>query len=166
MKQTEQKRYPIKFTNMTLVVIIIALVLCAACFALSTWRFVGFLQSGDLSSVYEWIEYAILFLASTLFALFLSAMLVRSQYLITDRQIILQLGILQSKYDIQKICSVHLFKGSNKLALYFDNYHNQFATITVNDSWFDDFIKTLLSKKPGIEFSFSTAEEESENKRK
>lgn len=166
MSQSENKRYPFQFTPAMLVAFGLALCLCAACFGLTTWRFVGFLQSDNLSSVYEWIQYAILFFVSILFSLLVTAMLIRSQYVITDTQIILQFGLIKTKYDIKSIYSVHLFQGSNKLAVYFDDYHTKFTNIVVNKSWYDDFIKTLLERKPKIEFTFSTAEEEQVNKKK
>lgn len=160
MKQENNKYYPFQFTNMTLVFMAIALLLCVACFAVTTWRFIGFLQTGDLSSTYSWLQFIILYLATVLLAILITAMLVRSQYVITDKQVIVQFGFIKTKYEIKGIFSIHLFKGSNRLALYFDDYHTKYTMVAVNPSWYDEFIKTLLAIKPSIEFSFSSADEE------
>ena len=62
--------------------------------------------------------------------------------------------------------SVHLFRGSNKLAVYFDDFKTKYVVIVVKEKWYDDFIKTLTARNERIAFSFSTAEEEEEVKRK
>lgn len=166
MDQTENKHYPFQFTNQMIFIFAVALLLCAACFGVSTWRFVGFLQSGDLTSFYSWLQYIILYLVSILLAVLITAMLIRSRYTVTEKQIILQFGLIKSKYEIKSIYSVHLFQGSNKLALYFDDYHTKYTVVVVNRSWYDDFVKTLLERKPSIEFTYSTAEEEAAEKKK
>lgn len=124
------------------------------------------LQSGDLASFYSWLQYIILYLVSILLAVLITAMLIRSRYTVTEKQIILQFGLIKSKYEIKSIYSIHLFQGSNKLALYFDDYHTKYTVVVVNRSWYDDFVKTLLERKPSIEFTFSTAEEEAAEKKK
>ena len=52
------KKYAFRFSAVMLAVLIAGLVLCAACFALTTWQFTGFL-TGDVSSFYEWVKYAL-----------------------------------------------------------------------------------------------------------
>ncbi len=166
MEQQEIKRYPFKFSPLMIVVFALGLALCAASLCLTTWNFIGFLQSDELGSIYSWIQYVLLYLFGGLFAVLILAMLIRSQYILTDRQLILQFGIIRSKYEISGICSVHLFKGMNKLAVYFDDFRTKYMMIVVKDSWYDDFVKTLLARKPSIGFSFSSPEEEEELKKK
>lgn len=110
MDQTENKHYPFQFTNQMIFIFAVALLLCAACFGVSTWRFVGFLQSGDLASFYSWLQYIILYLVSILLAVLITAMLIRSRYTVTEKQIILQFGLIKSKYEIKSIYSIHLFR--------------------------------------------------------
>ena len=155
------KKYPFKFTPFMLAVFYVALVLCAAGFGLTTWRFIGFLGDGA-DSVYQWIQYVILYFVSVFFSAVIVALLIRSQYVLTEDRLILQFGFIKQKYEIKSIYSVHLFKGLNKLA----DFRTKYTVIVVKEIWYDDFVKELMRRKPGIGFSFSTPEEEEEMKNK
>ncbi len=164
-KSEQTKRYPFKFSAAMLALFIAALVLCVAGFALTTWRLVAFLSEGG-DSIYSWIQYIILYFVSVFLAVLIVSMLIRSQYVITDKQLILQFGFIKTRYDIKTIYSVHLFQGAKKLAVYFDDFQTKYTVIVVKPVWYDDFVKTLTERKPSIGFSFSTAEEEDELKKK
>lgn len=159
------KRYPFRFSAAMLILFCAALLLCVAGFALTTWRFLNFLADGA-NSVYGWIQYFILYFVSVFLAVLIAAMLVRSEYVITDKQLIQRFGVIRTKYEIKNIYSVHLFQGARKLAVYFDDFKTKYTVIVVKESWYSDFIKTLSERKPSIGFSFSGAEEEEELKKK
>ena len=165
MENNSNSRYPFKFTPLMLVLFFLGLALCAAGFGLTLWRFLTFIKS-DLSDVYAWLQYIILFFVSVFLAAIIIAMLIRSQYVITDKHLMVQFGFIRQRYELKGIYSVHLFKGLNKLAVYFDDFKTKYTVIVVKDIWYDDFIQTLLSRNPKIGFSFSTPEEEEEFKRK
>ena len=158
-------RFPFKFTPLMLLLFGVGLVLCVAGFSLTLWRFVNFLKE-DIGNVYGWIQYVILFFVSVFLAALIVSMLIRSQYLITPKQLIVQFGFIKQKYDLKQIYSVHLFKGLNKLAVYFDDFKTKYTVIVVKDSWYEDFIRTITEYNPKIGFSFSTPEEEEEYKNK
>ena len=86
--------------------------------------------------------------------------------MITEKQLILQFGFIKQKYELKSIYSVHLFKGLNKLAVYFDDFKTKYTVVVVKDTWYDEFVKTLIERNPKIGFSFSTPEEEEEYKKK
>lgn len=157
--------FPFHFTPMMLAVLILLLLLCAGGFGLTLWQFLGFLK-GDLSSVWEWMKYLLMFLVCGLLFVLVVAMLIRSQYVIDDRELILQFGFIKTRYELKKIYSVRHFMGSGKLAVYFDDMKNQYAIIVVKESWFDAFVKALREKNENIEFDFTSAEEEDELKKK
>lgn len=164
-KEEDAKIYPFKFSPLMIGVFSLAILLCAVCFGLSLWRFLNFLQT-DISSPYGWIQYILLFFVSVFLAVLVIAMLIRARYIITDKQLITQFGLVRQKYEIKNIYSIHLFQGMGKLAVYFDDFKTKYIIIAVKDCWYDDFVQTLLSKKPGLSFSFSSAEEEEEIKKK
>ena len=128
--------------------------------------FFDFLTNGDLSSAYDWIKIGLIYLVSVLFAVLITAMLIRSQYVITDTHFITQFGLIRQKYELKKIFSVHLFKGANKLAVYFDDFQTNYTVIVVKEEWYADFIRELTERNERIAFSFSSAEEEEEFLRK
>lgn len=156
---TEIKRYRFRFSPLILSVLILGVVLCLAGIGLTTWQLIDFLKE-DHSSVYGWMTYFLMYFASVSLAVLLTAILIRSQYVVTKTHVILQFGLVKTKYEIKKIFSLKLFRGSNRLTVYFDDFKTNFAVIVVKDTWYDDFIKTLTERNPRIEFDFITAEEE------
>ncbi|MDE6676327.1 MAG: PH domain-containing protein, partial [Clostridia bacterium] len=86
--------------------------------------------------------------------------------IVTEKQLIMQFGIIRSRYEIKDIYSVRLFRGSNKLTVYFDDYKTKFMVIVVKDSWYSDFIEALTKRNEKISFDFITPEEERDQKKK
>lgn len=162
------KSYKFRFSPLMITVFSLGIILCALCFALTSWQFVEFVSGmrGDISSAWEWIKYLLLYFVSIFLAVLLIAMLARSRYMITDQLLITQFGIIYSKYEIKKIRSVALITGSKKLNVYFDDFKNRFITIVVKEEWYDDFIKTLTTVNEKIEFDFTAPEEERGGKKK
>lgn len=152
---------------MMITVFSLGIALCAACFSLTTWQFIEFVGGlrGDMSSAWEWIKYLLMYFVSIFLAVILIAMLIRSRYILTEKRLITQLGIIFSKYELKKIRSVCLVNGTKKLNVYFDEFKNRFITIVVKEEWYDDFIKTLTELNNQIEFDFTSPENE-EKKRK
>lgn len=160
--KTQAKTYKFRYSPLMYALFALLLALCAAGFALTTWRVIA----NGADDAYTWLQYILLYFVSVFLAVILIAMLIKSQYILTDHDLILQFGLIRNRYEIEKISSVHLFKGANKLAVYFDEYQTKYIVIVVKDSWYDDFVKTLLEKNEKIGFSFSTAEEEEDAKKK
>lgn len=164
MEDKEIKRYPFKFSPLMIVCFVLALALCGLCFGLTTPRFIAFLQGEQ--DVYGWIQFVLLYVFSLLGAALALSILIRTQYILTEDRLILQFGFIRSKYEISSIVSVHLFKGMNKLTVYFDDFKTKYMVIVVKEAWYDDFVQTLLARKPSIGFSFTSPEEEEEFKKK
>ena len=162
------KTYKFRFSPMMIAVFCIGIVLCAVCFALTSWQFVEFVIGvrGDISSVWEWIKYILLYFVSVFLSLLLIAMLIRSRYIITERRLITQFGIIFFFFLIKKIRSVCLVSGTKKLNVYFDDFKSRFITIVVKEEWYDDFIKTLTSINEKIEFDFTDPENNDRKKKK
>lgn len=162
------KTYKFRFSPMMIVVFSVGIALCAACFALTSWQFIEFISGlrGDITSAWEWIKYLLLYFVSILLAVLLTAMLIRSRYMITEKHLVTQFGVIFSKYEIKKIRSVCLIGGTKKLNVYFDDFKNRFITIVVKEEWYDDFIETLTSINERIEFDFTSPEKKDDTKKK
>ena len=168
LKKSEQppvKVFPFRFSALMIVVFTLLLCLCAAGIGITTWPFVGCLK-GDISSIYEWLKYLLLYVVSGLLGVLIAAMLISSRYLITDKELIVRFGLIRQRFELKKIRSVHLFKGSNKLTVYFDDFKTKYTVIVVKEIWYDEFIRTMMLKNENIGFDFTSAEEESQNRKK
>ena len=160
------QRWKFRFTTPVKILLALGLALCAAGFALTTWQFVEFLRGGDLASAYEWIKFILLYLASTAIAVLIAALMIRSEYILTAKKLTLAFGLIRISNSLDTIATVHLFKGANKLAVYFDSEKTRYLVIVIRDTEYDSFIRALLARNERIGFSFSTAEEEEEAKKK
>jgi len=158
---TEDKYYPFAFSPLLIILMIAALLLCAAGFVLTTWRLIGAI-SEKTADVYSWAQSLILYFVSAFLSALIISMFIRSRYTLTKDKLILTFGFIKTAYLIKDIFSVHLFQGKNKLAVYFDDFRTKYTVIVVNPEWYDDFAQELLKRKPSIGFSFSTKEEEDE----
>ncbi len=164
MKHPTEK-FPFKFSAMMIFALCLLLLLCAGGFGLTVWQFIEFLK-GDLSSFWEWLKYILMFVVCGLLFCLSLAMLIKSQYIVTDTELILQFGFIKTRYAIKKIKSLRHFMGSGRLAVYFDDMKNQYAIIVVKESWFDAFAKALQTRNDAIDFDFTSAEEEADWKKK
>ncbi len=162
----DDARFPFKFSPLMIVLCAAGFILSAACIALTSWQLAAFLRGSDISSVYDWLKFALLYLVSLLLIVLLAAMLIRSQYVLTESSLIMQFGLIRQKYELGKIVSVHLFRGSGRLAVYFDDFKTNYVFIVVKASLYDDFIRELTSRNEKIAFTFSSPEEEAEVKKK
>ena len=162
------KIYKFSFSPLMITVFSLGIALCAACFALTSWQFAEFVGGvrGNIASVWEWLKYVLMYFVSIFLAILLIAMLIRSRYIVTEKQLITKFGIIVSKYEIKKIRAIALLGGSKRLNVYFDDFKNRFMTIVVREEWYDDFIKTLTSINEHIEFDFTSVEDERDNKKK
>ena len=157
--------FPFRFSAMMFFVLILLLFLCGAGFGLTLWQFLGFLK-GDISSAWEWMKYILMFLVCGLLFVLVVAMFICSRYVITEKELILQFGLIKTRYEIKKIRAIRHFMGSGRLAVYFDDMKNEYSVIVVKESWFDAFVNALREKNENIDFDFTTAEEEAEWKKK
>ena len=161
----DQKRYPFRFTPLMLALFWAGLLLSLAGLALTVWRFSAFLMDGVFSAL-GWVQYIILFLVAIFLAVLLASFLIRSEYVIGEKYILLRLGLIPVKYPLKELKHIHLFRGSNKLALYFEGEKPAYTAVVIAPSQFEDFTQELLSRCPSADFSFSTPEEEEEDKKK
>ena len=159
-------RYRFRFPALTLVVLVAGLALCLAAIGLTSWQFVGFLRGGNLASLLEWLKYILLYGVSAALAVLVAAMLLRSEYILTDRDLTLAFGLLRTRYPLEEIASVHLFKGAGKLVVYFKDEQTKYMAIVIRPSLYETFVRDITSRREQIAFSFSTAEEEEQFKKK
>lgn len=164
-KKLPDETFRFRFTGVMLALLALLLALCAAGIGLTTWQFVDFLQ-GYIASAYDWLKYLLMYLVCILLTVIVVAMLIKSQYVITETTLITQFGIIRSPYEIKKIYSIRLFRGSNKLAVYFDDFKTKYRIILVKESRYDAFVQALIARNERIEFDFITAEEERDWKKK
>jgi len=154
------KKYPFLFSKLTVIVLILGLLLCGAGIGMSVFRIVA----DSAATALDIVGFSIMIAICVVLAVLILMMIFRSRYLLGKGILKLQLGFIFNKCQISSIESVHLFRGARKLVLYFKDGRN--SVVAIKESYFDDFVQTLLDMDGSIGFSFSTAEEEDEIKKK
>ncbi len=90
------------------------------------------------------------------------ALLIRSQYVITDEHFITQFGLIKSKFAIKDITSIILDTDSRKLTVYMGE---EYFVVTTNPEWNNDLVQALRERKPEIDFSFTLTEKNDTEKK-
>ena len=159
-------RYKFRFSALTRAVLFAGLFLCVAAIALTTWQLFDLLRTGTNTSALEWLKLGLMYLVSGALGALIVAVLLRSEYQLGGRNLTLVFGFIRTRYPLAAIRSVHLFKGAKKLVVYFEDEKNKYMAIVIRESLYETFVKDLLSRNERIVFTFSTAEEEDELKKK
>ncbi len=143
------RTFKFRFTKLIILLQIAAMVLAAGALAYTAYRMatVGF---GDASLI---IQYIVLVLFGVLALVIFGAMLIRSAYTVTEKEIVLRFGVIKTVYKIKEIESIRLFTKTNKLVLYFKN--EKYTVVSVKPEWYSDFIREVLSHNLGIRYDVS-----------
>ncbi len=154
----EAKIFKFKFTTTMIVLAAAAIALCGAGIGLSVWQLlqVGIRQFTDV------LKYPFLIAISAFGIVILIALLIRSRYLITDTQLILQFGILKNRYDIKNVTSLLLDTDTRKLSVYMGE---EFFVVITDPEWNNDFVQAIRAINPSVEFSFTLAEPNNSDKK-
>ena len=149
-KQTTYFRF--QFSKAIILCCAAALALCAAAIALSVWRI---FKNDGLHSFNDWLKYPFLILISVAGIIIVVALLIKSQYVVDDKNFITQFGLIKSKCALKDITSVLLDTETNKLTVYMGE---AFSVISVQKSWNYDFVRALLKGNPDIDYSYTVKE--------
>lgn len=154
-----------RFSKLIKALIWAGMALSVTAFALNLY----FLIAGDeISSapnrLYPILQYTLMFIVSVaLFAILLS-LLISSKYIIDDKYLRSNFGIIKSKFDIQKVTSVVLDRTTNKLSVFFDD--DAYIVIVVKEEWYEDFVDALLKVNPKIEYSVKSKQNDIDDDKK
>lgn len=157
----EQKQYfRFQFSGLIIALSAAALLLCVLGAALSVYRIY---KSGGLHGFNDWLKYPFLILVCLFAFVLIVALLVKSQYIVDERNFTTQFGLIKSKCALKDITSVVLDRDTNKLTLYMGE---AFSVVSVRPSWNEDFVRALLKGNPDIDYSYTVKENKPEDEKK
>ncbi len=141
------KTFRYQFTKTMLLLAILVLVLCLAGIAVSVYR----LSKYGVREFLDALQSPFLIAVCVLCIVVVSAMLIKSQYVIDDTHYTTQFGFIKSKYPIKDITALELNTQTRKLTV---RVGEEFSVLSLNERWQDEFIAALREVKPDIEFTF------------
>ena len=144
------KIFKYKLTKGMIAIAIIVLALSVGGAILSVYRLIksGFDEATDF------ITHPLLILASLFcFALAVS-ILFKSQYIVTDKDYIMQFGFIKSTYPIKEITKAVYDTDTKKLTVFVGE---EFSVLPLSAAWQEEFVQALRAVKPSIEYSFTSS---------
>lgn len=151
MKNPEMKTFPFKFSVKIILLCAAILALCVAGVIVSTIRMIRF----GIHGLNDVIKYPFLIAVCVACIVIVVSLLIKSQYVVTDKEFITQFGFIKTKYPVKDLTSLLLDREKNKLTIYMGE---QFAVVSVDPKWNEDFVRELLKINPDIEYSFTVTE--------
>lgn len=157
--KTQTKVFRFKFNKPTVFFCILGMLLCLAGIATSIWRLI----SEGVDGVTGALQSPLLIGVCIFGLVILISMLVRSQYLVDDKNITVQFGVIKSKTPIESITAIELDKDTDKLSVYCGE---TYTVIAVNKSWNDEFVRTIQAVNPKADYSVVLAKHKPKNEEK
>ncbi len=148
------KTFRYKFSRLMTILIIVSLVLCAFGFGLNLYNLLKYGTSTSTNEFYAYLQYGLMFFATTALAIILISLLINSHYGVNDRYFYTSFGFIKSKYDIKTIENIILDRKTNKLTITFED--NSYVIIVVKDEWYEEFVDCILKANPDITFAIDT----------
>ena len=147
----EAKNFKFRFTPLMIILAIAVFILCAAGIVLSGWR----IHNQGIHGFNDALKSPLLIAICVFGIVVVAALLIRSQYVITEKELIVQFGIIKNKFNVAEFTSILLDTDTQKLTIYMGE---AFFVVTTNPMWNNDFVQALREVKPEIEFSFTLTE--------
>ena len=155
----QTKAFRFQFNKRTVFFTILGMLLCLAGIATSIWR----LTSEGVDGLTGALQSPLLIGICIFGLVVLISMLVRSQYLVDEKNVTVQFGIVKSKTPIESVTAIELDTDTNKLSLYTGE---TYTVIAVNKSWNDEFVKAIQAVKPSVDYSIVLAKPKDKTKEK
>jgi hypothetical protein len=147
------KYFKYKLTNGIIAVAIVILTVAVGGIALSVYRLI----KSSLSEVTDFITHPLLILASLFCIALTISILCKSQYIVTDKEYIMQFGFIKSTYAIKDITKAVYDTDKKKLTVFVGE---EFSVLPLCADWHEDFVQALRAVKPSIDYSFTSSKTE------
>ncbi len=147
----EAKIFKFKFTPLMWTLAAVALALCVMGVGLSVWR----IAKEGIHEFNDVLKSPFLILICLFAIAIITALMLRSRYIVRENELVLQLGFIKNSYPIEKITSLLLDTDTHKLTVYMGE---EFFVVNTNPEQNNDFVQAIREVKPEVEFSFTLAE--------
>lgn len=147
------KYFKYKLTKGMIIIAVIILIVAAGGVALSVYRLI----KSSLSEVTDFITHPLLILVSLFCIALTISILCKSQYIVTDKEYIMQFGFIKSTYAIKDITKAVYDTDKKKLTVFVGE---EFSVLPLCAEWHEDFVQALRAVKPSIDYSFTASKTE------
>jgi len=145
------KKFKIQFSKSIIFLCVAVYLLCVIGICLSVWRIMQF----GIHNFSDALQSPFLIAICIFCIILVTSVLIKSEYIVTDTHFISQYGFIKSKFAIKEITAIVLDSDTKKLTV---RFQEQFIVINTSSLWNEDFIRSLLTVNPNIDYSFTLAE--------
>ncbi len=143
---TQVFKFP--FTKMMIVLAIAVLLLSVVGIGFSVYRICEF----GIDGFTEALKSPLLILVSAFCIVLVVALLVKSQYFVSDTHYGTQFGLIKASFPLKEVTAIELNTDTSKLTVYVGE---NFSVLTLSPVWRDDFIAAMRKSNPNIDFTFT-----------
>ena len=155
MKQKENKNvrkvFPFRFNTLGILLSVIVLFLCVVGMGISIYRIIG----EGIQDLADGLKHPFIIAVSLFCATVVISILIRSEYAVTDEELITKFGFIKSRLPLSSITAIEHDRSTQKLTVYCGE---EFSVFTLKKEWADDFTHEICLANPQIEFSFTMTE--------
>lgn len=144
----EAKKFKIKFTPLIIGLCIAIYALCLVGAVLSVWRIIQF----GIHNFSDALQSPFLIAVCVFCIVLVTAILIKSEYIVDDTYFISKYGFIKSKFAIKEITAIVFDTDTQKLTV---NFGEQFIVVTTSLSYNEALIRALLKVNPDIDYSFT-----------
>ena len=144
------KCFKYKLTKGMSALAIAVLILCVGGIALSTYRLIR----NGVHELSDALTSPLLILICVFCIALVISILCKSQYLVTDKDYVMQFGFIKSTYPIKEITKVVFDTDTNKLTVFVGE---EYSVLPLCREWHEEFVQALRDVKPNIEYTFTVS---------
>lgn len=112
------------------------------------WNIFNFIEFYSFKNTFNLVSYAIIILITLFLTIFVLSVIFYGNYVIKSEFLYVYFGFFKTKYKIEDIVCISLFKKSNKLVAYFAE--QTYTVIVIDESFYDDFVLSIRKINPKI----------------
>lgn len=151
----DMKKYRYKFPAYAVVIILIGFLVAIACSVWNVLRFVGNIRKNNELTVYNYLSFILAILLSLAYIVLAAAALINSNYVITEKTVVLRWGLIKNVIDLREIKEIKLDGVKHRLELVYED--DSYFLIATDEEWYEAFVDELREKFPKIPFVQETS---------
>ena len=128
------------------------LALCVVGMGISIYRALKF----GINGFSDILKYPFLILLELFCIVLVIALLVKSQYVLDDKELKAQYGLVKNVFPIKSITSILLDTDTKKMTLHMGE---EFFVLALPEADNHDFVQALRDKNPNIDYSFTLSDQ-------
>lgn len=151
-KNKNAERFRYKLTPVLILLCVLAILLSVAGITVTVYRII---LNGGISTPNDFFKYPFLIAVCVFCISIIVALLIKSEYAVTDTEIVTKFGFIKTKYALKDVTEIEHDRDTHKLTVKFGE---QFGVLSCASEWEDDFVHAILKANPNIEYTYTLTE--------